>query len=339
MNRPYYGDNLQILREHGGDESVDLVHLDPPFKSNATYNVLFRAPTGEESQAQIEAFEDTWHWNEAAEESYWQVLKGPNTEAARMLEAMRGFLGENDMMAYLAMMAVRLLELHRVLKPTGSLYLHCDPTASHYLKILLDAVFGPMKFRNEVIWKRTSSKSDFSQGAKHFPPMRLRRTRAGMTSASDRPGVDLVDGFADGGAQAVEVIRLAALLQPAAQRCQPPGADIARQALHGVQPARPHQLVGGGFHLDEQALGLGHEQGQDLHPERLVAHRLAVEMRSVENRLLLHGLAPVSLRPIAAPGSGARRFCRPSIHDNCQKLAAGAQNPSFLPFPTRREWH
>ena len=160
MNHLYYGDNLHVLREQIPEASVDLVYLDPPFNSNATYNVLFRAPSGEQSQAQIEAFDDTWHWNESAEEAYWQVLKGANTDAARMLEAMRGFLGENDMMAYLAMMAVRLIELHRVLKPTGSLYLHCDPTASHYLKIMLDAVFGPRNFRNEVNWKRTTAHSD-----------------------------------------------------------------------------------------------------------------------------------------------------------------------------------
>lgn len=157
-NRLYYGDNLTILRDHLAETSVDLVYLDPPFNSNATYNVLFRGPSGQESQAQIEAFEDTWHWNETAEDAYWQVLKGPNSETARMLEAMRGFLGENDMMAYLAMMAVRLIELHRVLKSTGSLYLHCDPTASHYLKILLDAVFGPRNFRNEIVWRRSHPK-------------------------------------------------------------------------------------------------------------------------------------------------------------------------------------
>ncbi|GIL00856.1 MAG: restriction endonuclease subunit M [Alphaproteobacteria bacterium] len=166
-NKLYYGDNLPILRDHIADGSVDLVYLDPPFNSNATYNVLFKAPSGEQSQAQIEAFDDTWHWTEAAENAYWEVLHGPNTDAARMLEAMRGFLGENDMMAYLAMMAIRLIELHRVLKPTGSLYLHCDPTASHYLKILLDAVFGKDKFLNEVIWRRTGSHNN----AKRFGPI------------------------------------------------------------------------------------------------------------------------------------------------------------------------
>ena len=142
-NQLYYGDNLAILREHVADESVDLVYLDPPFNSNATYNVLFRAPEGHQSPAQIEAFDDTWHWTEAAEKAFDEVMHSGNSDAAEMLRAMRQFLGTNDMMAYLAMMAVRLIELHRVLKPTGSLYLHCDPTASHYLKILLDGIFDP----------------------------------------------------------------------------------------------------------------------------------------------------------------------------------------------------
>ena len=156
-NALYYGDNLSVLREHIKDESVDLVYLDPPFNSNANYNLLFKAPGGEQSQAQIEAFEDTWHWNDVAELAFDEVMKSGNSNAADMLRAMRSFLGENDMMAYLAMMAVRLIELHRVLKKTGSLYLHCDPTASHYLKILLDAVFGKASFLSELLWRRTSS--------------------------------------------------------------------------------------------------------------------------------------------------------------------------------------
>jgi site-specific DNA-methyltransferase (adenine-specific) len=168
-NTLFYGDNLHILREYIEDESVDLVYLDPPFNSNATYNVLFRSPAGEGSQAQIEAFEDTWHWNARAEDAFDQVINSGNSDAAEMLRAMRSFLKENDMMAYVAMMAVRLLELHRVLKPTGSLYLHCDPVASHYLKILLDAIFGPDRFTNEVIWKRTSAHSNATRtlGAVH----------------------------------------------------------------------------------------------------------------------------------------------------------------------------
>lgn len=161
-NHLYYGDNLQVLREHIATESVDLIYLDPPFNSQATYNVLFRSPKGEKSQAQIEAFEDTWCWNDSAERAFDEVMTSGNTDAAEMLRAIRSFLKENDLMAYLTMMAVRLLELHRVLKPTGSLYLHCDPTASHYLKILLDAVFGPQYFHNEIIWKRTSSHGNVS---------------------------------------------------------------------------------------------------------------------------------------------------------------------------------
>jgi len=133
-NHLFYGDNLEILRDYIPDESVDLVYLDPPFNSNANYNVLFRAPTGAQSEAQIEAFGDSWHWNQSAEDAFDQVMVSGNTDAAEMLRAMRGFLKENDMMAYLTMMAVRLLELRRVLKSTGSIYLHCDPTASHYLR-------------------------------------------------------------------------------------------------------------------------------------------------------------------------------------------------------------
>ena len=167
-NTLFYGDNLRILRQHVPDESVDLVYLDPPFNSNASYNVLFKAPDGHQSQAQIEAFDDTWHWTESAEQAFDEVMRSGNSDAATMLHAIRAFLGENDMMAYLAMMAVRLIELHRVLKPTGSLYLHCDPTASHYLKILLDAVFGRGRFINEVTWKRSHAHSDSKQGSKHY---------------------------------------------------------------------------------------------------------------------------------------------------------------------------
>jgi adenine specific DNA methylase Mod len=142
MNQLYYGDNLQVLREHIADESVDLIYLDPPFNSKRDYNLLFKAPSGHDSEAQIEAFEDTWHWNQQAEREFDELLHQPNTDVAEMMKALRGFLGENDMMAYLTMMANRLLQLHRVLKSTGSIYLHCDPTASHYLKIVLDGVFG-----------------------------------------------------------------------------------------------------------------------------------------------------------------------------------------------------
>jgi len=157
VNSLYFGDNLAILREHVKDGSVDLIYLDPPFNSSATYNVLFKSPKGHASDAQIEAFEDTWHWGEQAEREFAEILQSGNTDVSEMMQALRRFLGENDMMAYLVMMANRLLELRRVLKARGSLYLHCDPTASHYLKIVLDGIFGFENFRSEIIWRRTGS--------------------------------------------------------------------------------------------------------------------------------------------------------------------------------------
>ncbi len=154
-NKLYFGDNLKILREYVADASVDLVYLDPPFNSNATYNVLFKEKTGEESAAQIMAFEDTWQWSIEAEAVYKELVTSGPRKLADLIQALLAFLGRNDMMAYLVMMAVRLVELHRVLKPAGSIYLHCDPTASHYLKLLLDSIFGNENFLNEIIWKRT----------------------------------------------------------------------------------------------------------------------------------------------------------------------------------------
>ena len=159
-NKLYFGDNLDILREHVADESVDLIYLDPPFNSNATYNVLFREKSGEQSAAQITAFDDTWHWGLESESAYRDVVMDGPKALADLLQAMRSFLGQNDMMAYLTMMAQRIAELHRALTQTGSLYLHCDPTASHYLKLILDAVFGATRFRNEIVWRRTTAHSD-----------------------------------------------------------------------------------------------------------------------------------------------------------------------------------
>jgi site-specific DNA-methyltransferase (adenine-specific) len=147
----YYGDNLDILQRYGEAESVDLVYLDPPFKSNQDYNVLFAEKNGSQSAAQIRAFEDTWRWDQGAAAAYEDVVEHGGKVAQAMV-AFRTFLGDNDMMAYLAMMAPRLLELRRVLKKTGSIYLHCDPTASHYLKILMDSIFGGERFVNEIVW-------------------------------------------------------------------------------------------------------------------------------------------------------------------------------------------
>ena len=157
-NQLYFGDNLDILRQHIADESVDLIYLDPPFNSNATYNVLFRERSGEESAAQITAFDDTWRWGLESELAYQEVITKQGGKVGELLAALRSFLGQNDMMAYLTMMAQRMVELHRVLKPTGSIYLHCDPTASHYLKLMMDAVFGPDNYRSEIIWRRTNAK-------------------------------------------------------------------------------------------------------------------------------------------------------------------------------------
>ena len=157
-NHLYFGDNLHILRQYIPDASVDLIYLDPPFNSNATYNVLFRERSGEESAAQITAFDDTWRWSIESELAYQDVVTQQGGKVGELLAAMRAFLGQNDMMAYLTMMAQRMVELHRVLKPTGSIYLHCDPTASHYLKLLMDAVFGPENYRSEIVWRRTNAK-------------------------------------------------------------------------------------------------------------------------------------------------------------------------------------
>jgi len=167
-NSLYFGDNLEILRNEIRSESIDLIYLDPPFNSKANYNLLFRTPKGHEPHAQITAFEDTWHWGEQAEREFAELVLQPNTDVSEMMQALRRFLDESDVMAYLTMMTNRLLELHRVLKLTGSIYLHCDPTASHYLKIVMDTIFGALNFRNEIVWKRSSAHSDAKQGARHY---------------------------------------------------------------------------------------------------------------------------------------------------------------------------
>ncbi len=160
MNKLFFGDNLDIMREYIKEESVDLVYLDPPFNSRVTYNVLFDEKNGSESAAQITAFEDMWHWDQVAAETYHETVTQGPVKLAELLQLLRTFLGTNDMMAYLTMMAPRLVELRKALKKTGSIYLHCDPTASHYLKLVMDAVFGPKNYRNEITWKRTSAHND-----------------------------------------------------------------------------------------------------------------------------------------------------------------------------------
>jgi site-specific DNA-methyltransferase (adenine-specific) len=163
-NTLYYGDNLEVMRKYLPDEGIDLVYLDPPFNSNRDYNLLFREQSGEPAQGQIKAFTDTWQWSERAYDEFCQTCPKP-----ALVELVQGFvrtLGRNDLTAYLVMMAPRLVELHRVLQPTGSLYLHCDPTASHYLKVMLDVIFGARNFRNEIVWKRTSAHSDSKKWAR-----------------------------------------------------------------------------------------------------------------------------------------------------------------------------
>lgn len=167
LNKLYYGDNLDILRRYVKDESVDLVYLDPPFNSNRDYNVLFAEQSGKRAAAQIKAFEDTWRWDEASALAYEEIVEAGGKVSTAM-QAFHTYLGESNMLAYLAMMAPRLVELRRVLKSTGSIYLHVDPTASHYLKLLMDKIFGAENFQNEVIWHyRTGGVSKQRFGRKH----------------------------------------------------------------------------------------------------------------------------------------------------------------------------
>jgi DNA modification methylase len=163
-NALYYGDNLEVLRKHLAAGSVDLIYLDPPFNSNQDYNILFKEQSGEPAQAQMRAFTDTWEWSEKAYVEFCEQC--PNQALVDLVQGFVKTLGRNDVTAYLVMMAPRLVELHRVLKATGSLYLHCDSMASHHLKIILDSVFGPRSYLSEIIWKRTSAHSDTKQGRK-----------------------------------------------------------------------------------------------------------------------------------------------------------------------------
>ena len=204
-NTLYYGDNLDILRQHVGDESVDLVYLDPPFNSNATYNVLFKERSGEESPAQIKAFTDTWEWTQESERTFEQeIVLNPETppNVKDMITAFRQFIGSNAMMAYLVMMTPRLVELRRVLKPTGSIYLHCDPTASHYLKLLMDADVRPRQktFSSEIIWRRSNAHNKLSkQYGRQFgndarlPCSSTRRPQPSHFTLADCPYTDFGD--------------------------------------------------------------------------------------------------------------------------------------------------
>src|SRR3972149_8318109 len=160
----YYGDNLDILGRYVSDESIDLIYLDPPFNSNQDYNILFAEQDGSRAAAQIKAFGDTWGWDPGSGRAYRETVEAGG-KVSQVMQAFHTFLGENDILAYLSMMAPRLVALRKVLKPTGSIYLHCDPTASHHLKLLMDAVFGADNLRNEIVWsyKRYTAKSNHFQ--------------------------------------------------------------------------------------------------------------------------------------------------------------------------------
>jgi adenine specific DNA methylase Mod len=181
-NQLFYGDNLDVLRRYVKDETVDLIYLDPPFNSRQDYNVLFAERDGSRSSAQIQAFEDTWEWNLESSRTYEEMVERGG-RVADALRAFRTFLNNSDMMAYLAMMAPRLVELHRVLKLTGSIYLHCDPTASHYLKILMDGTFGATSFLNEITWRRTHSHGNVSRNLGWWARARLVRPSAALIAA------------------------------------------------------------------------------------------------------------------------------------------------------------
>lgn len=193
----YYGDNLDILRRYVADESVDLVYLDPPFNSNATYNVLFAEQNGARAASQIKAFEDAWRWDEEAARTYFEVVEAGG-RVSEALQAFRRLVGDSNMLAYLAMMAPRLVELRRVLKSTGSIYLHCDDTASSYLRVLMDAVFEPQFFKSSIVWKRTSAHGNASRNFAMVSDSLLFYTKGSKHTFNQQfvpYSKDYVDGF------------------------------------------------------------------------------------------------------------------------------------------------
>jgi site-specific DNA-methyltransferase (adenine-specific) len=164
-NTLYFGDNRDVLREHFPDESVDLVYLDPPFNSQRDYNMVYRDIAGASDTAQEQAFSDTWTMEGANED--FEAVTASGTPEGKLIDTLHEAFGDTSLVAYLSVMALRLRMLHRVLKPTGSLYLHCDPNASHYLKMVLDAIFGTAHFRSEIVWKRTFSHG----GSRRYGPL------------------------------------------------------------------------------------------------------------------------------------------------------------------------
>ncbi|PSF32114.1 site-specific DNA-methyltransferase [Aphanothece hegewaldii CCALA 016] len=173
VNQLFYGDNLEVLRKHIKDESVDLCYIDPPFNSKRNYNQIYNN-IGKEDQAQAQAFIDTWTWDDFANQGLAEIYEnyqGKFThQTIDLIAGLTKVLGKGTLLAYLVSMTLRIVEIHRVLKPTGSFYLHCDPSASHYLKIVLDAIFCSQggDFKNEIVWKRTTAHNDTKQGRQAF---------------------------------------------------------------------------------------------------------------------------------------------------------------------------
>ena len=171
------GDNLEEMRKFP-DACIDLIATDPPFNSKRDYFVPYRDEHGQQPDALVKAFTDTWAWGDAAEDTCKSLIVEEGGQIGATIQGLQQFLDETPMMAYLVMMAARIVEMHRLLKDTGTLYLHCDPSASHYLKIILDAVFGAGNFRNEIVWCYRGGgvpKSDFSR--KHDIIFRYSKTK------------------------------------------------------------------------------------------------------------------------------------------------------------------
>ena len=192
QNKLYFGDNLEILRQHIADESVDLIYLDPPFNSNATYNVLFRERSGEDSAAQITAFDDTWRWSMESEAAYQDVVTDGPDRLGKLLIAMREFLGQNDMMAYLTMMAQRLAELRRVLKPSGSIYLHCDPNRKPLSQTDDGRRIRLQQFSERshlVLQRRRRAKEISRQTPRRHPELRQKSGRTILQSRPHSPAI------------------------------------------------------------------------------------------------------------------------------------------------------
>ncbi|MBS1652908.1 MAG: site-specific DNA-methyltransferase [Bacteroidetes bacterium] len=167
-NKLFYGDNLQVLRKKIGSESIDLCYIDPPFNSKRNYNQIYNN-IGQEDQAQAQAFIDTWTWDEAAEQGIEEIISNEGgvfpVQTIELIIGLEKVLNKGSLLSYLVSMSLRIAEIYRVLKPTGSFYLHCDPAASHYLKLIIDSIFCSRKgeYQNEIIWRRTGQHNKVSR--------------------------------------------------------------------------------------------------------------------------------------------------------------------------------